>query len=202
MTLESFRKLAGVGALEEAITKFLEHTRCAKHNTGIAGGRGNFGWLLGQQNHHDTCAEAIAKSAEPQKPRIFVIAKKRVPRTELLVAMLKPPRISHAVLSCGQNAKSRGCGEVGMTWGRRCTQGPRYRRSMKYHHVTRCWSWPFLLTKANAMSVFFFPSFLLCYHCSALTVAKRPCTIDLMIRIIGSPLRMFDIVAPRSVFGV
>lgn len=174
MTLESLRTLAGVGALEEAITKFLEHTWCAKHNTGIAGGLGNFGWLPGQQNHHQTCAEAMAKFAEPQKPRTLVNAKERVPRTRLLVAMLKPPRISHAVLSCGQYAKSRGCGEVGRIWGRRCTQGPRYRRSMKYQRVTRCWSWPFLLIKNNAM--FFPPSplSLPCPYYSEKTMYDRP----------------------------
>lgn len=81
------------------------------------------GCLPGQKNHHHTCAEAMAKFAEPQKPRTLVNAKERVPRTRLWVTMLKPPRISHAVLSCGQYAKSRGCGEVGRIWGRRCTQG-------------------------------------------------------------------------------
>lgn len=86
-------------------------TRCAKHNSGIAGERGNSAGSL-QQNRHGTCAEGIAKFAEPQRPSTLVNAKDGVPHTELMVVMLKPSVSQAVLISCGR----MDCQEPG-SWG-------------------------------------------------------------------------------------
>lgn len=75
-TLDKPRILTGGAGSEEAITIFLRSTRCAKHNTGIAGEGGNSAGCLDSRTITTHVPEPRPKFAELQKPSTLLMPRK------------------------------------------------------------------------------------------------------------------------------